>query len=73
MSERYCTMQPRCEHAAEKALKSPAGVRTRIPALLPYLKISAEFGGMSSGEKGSVMDAVADSVEAGGTRYRPVG
>jgi hypothetical protein len=66
-------MQPRCEQAAEKALKSPDAVRTRMPGRLPYLKICAEFTGISSGVNGSVTDATADSEDGGGTKYRPVG
>ena len=38
-SGRYCTVQSRCVHRAEKALYSPESMRTTIPGVAPKGKI----------------------------------
>ncbi len=59
-------MQFRCVHVAENARSSPDGVRTRMPARFPNLKISAEFAARSLALIGRVTDEAADSADAGG-------
>jgi|SRR3972149_6416997 len=72
-SDRYWTMQARCVQTAEKARRSPVGVRTKIPAWFPKRKICPELGLTSSGLTARVTLRAVDSSTSGGTRYRAIG
>ena len=68
-----CTVQFRCVQTAVKAFSSPVVVLTRIPGLLPNLKICPLFGLISTGLRSSTTLAALDSAAFGGIRYRVTG
>src|SRR5262245_20157163 len=57
---------------ALNARTSPSAVRTRMPGLLPNLKMTPLFG-LSADSLPAVTLAVAGSPPSGGTRYRATG
>src|SRR5687768_17680222 len=62
-------MQSRCVQTAENAFISPESVRTRIPGLLPNLKIFPELTG-SSFSFAAMTELSVDSIICGGDMKR---
>ena len=65
-------MHSRCVHTAENALNSPWAVWTRMPGLLPNLKIFPELTGTSL-NFAAITEFSADSIIRGGCMNLKIG